>query len=185
VNRRALVAVVVFLGVAGAGVLFVGGSDLGGDFGGSDATDAPSATVSSQTTVAESASDTVRETNEQNDETPPTTTTDSEYAFTIERVENCGNTCRDVTARLTNSGGEPRENVRVATTVLADGEMLWSGNETVGTLASGQSHVSTERVEVGFSGGLQLRANDGYVTIVTEVRSENGTTRFSERRKVA
>ena len=69
--------------------------------------------------------------------------------------------------------------------VYADGDLLWSGNETVGTLDSGETHRSTKRVDVGFSGGMAIRANDGYVTIVTTVESEEETTRFSERRKVA
>ncbi|UPV76152.1 hypothetical protein M0R89_08875 [Halorussus limi] len=181
-SRRALVAVVALVGVLGAGVLFAGGTDLGGepDTGAGDAT-ATDATASTTTPVA----DTAGESGDTNGETATTSMTSSEYAFTIENIEKCGSTCRDVTARLTNSGGETRENVRVTTAMLADGEVLWSGNESVGILEPGESHVSTERVDVGFAGGMQISANDGYVTIVTVVRSESGTTRFAERRKVA
>lgn len=178
-SRRALAAVVVVLAVAGAGVAFAGGVDFG------DALDAP---ADEQTTTdaasPTTAADPATAPNDETDQTPTTTMTNSEYAFEIETIETCGNTCRDVTARLTNSGGETREDVTVTTAMLADGEVLWSGNETVGTLEPGESHVSTERVEVGFSGGLQISANDGYVTIVTVVESADGTSRFAERRKV-
>ncbi|WP_128477335.1 hypothetical protein [Halorussus pelagicus] len=188
-SRRALAAVVVVLALAGAGVVFAGGIDFGDAFNApADERTATGATTASevtsgaarQTTAADSATESTDET----DETPTTTMTNSEYAFEIESIESCGNTCRDVTARLTNSGGETREDVTVTTAMLADGEVLWSGNETVGTLEPGESHVSTERIEVGFSGGLQISANDGYVAIVAVVESADGTSRFAERRKV-
>ncbi|UPW02249.1 hypothetical protein M0R88_09190 [Halorussus gelatinilyticus] len=187
-SRRALVAVVALVGVLGAGVLFAGGTDLGGEsgIGAGDATATETATTArSATGTTAPAADDAGESGGGNDATATTSMTSSEYAFTIENIEKCGSTCRDVTARLTNSGGETRENVRVTTAMLADGEVLWSGNESVGTLTPGESHVSTERVDVGFAGGMQISANDGYVTIVTVVRSESGKTRFAERRKVA
>ncbi len=185
-SRRAVVVVVVLVGVVGAGVLFAGGADLGGDDAGagdSTATQSPTP-AQSATDTPTPATDAADESDRENDATA-TTTMSSEYAFTIESIEECGSTCRDVTARLTNSGDEPREEVRVATAMLVDGEVLWSGNESVGTLEPGESHVSTERVNVGFTGGMQISANDGYVTIVTVVHSASGETRFAERRKVA
>ena len=186
-SRRAVVVVIALVGVLGAGVLFAAGADLGGDTdaGAGDSTATPSPTTARPATdTTTPATDAGDESSDRHDATA-TTTMSSEYAFTIESIEECGSTCRDVTARLTNSGDETREEVRVATAMLADGEVLWSGNESVGTLAPGESHVSTERVNVGFTGGMQISANDGYVTIVTVVHSASGKTRFAERRKVA
>lgn len=181
-SRRTLVAVVVALAVV-AGVLFVGGPAPGGTPGGSDSTpttDAPAPTVGTATaTGTETATGTPVATG------GTTATTASGYDFAIVNVETCGNTCRDVTARLSNTGTTARESVRVTTKVFADGDLLWTGNESVGRLAPGDSHTSTKRVQVGFSGGLKIRANDGYVTIVTVVRSASGTARFEDRRKVA
>ena len=110
---------------------------------------------------------------------------DSRYDFAIERVESCGTTCRNVTARLTNEGSEPRENVRVTTVLYADGQRLWSGNETVGRLAAGETHTSTRRVRLGLGEAASIQGNDGYVTIVTLVRTDDTVVRFEDRRKVA
>lgn len=178
-NRGAVVAVVTVVALVGGGVLFVNGSTPGETP--SFATDG----ATTSTTVGPTESVTPTESDGANADETTETATSSGYDFVIQNIEKCGNTCRDVTARLTNDGPEARRNVRVTTKMYADDSLLWSGNETVGTLDSGESHVSTKRVNVGFSGGMAISANDGYVTIVTIVESSNGTTQFSERRKVA
>lgn len=181
-TRHALVAVAVALAVVAGGLWFVGGSLPGGTPGEVDATPAPDSTLTSDTAETEAGTAVESGTGDAGGTGEPT---GSDYTFSIERIERCGGTCRDVTARLSNAGRETRRNVSVVTKVLADGDLLWSGNESVGTLAPGESHTSTRRVEVGFAGGLKIRANDGYVAIVTVVRSDAGTARFEDRRKVA
>ncbi|WP_276280571.1 hypothetical protein [Halorussus caseinilyticus] len=186
-NRSVLVAVVVLLGVGG-GVLYVNGSGPGGTLDSPDGDGTTGAETATATTTDDGAEGPATETVADGgdaDRTGTATTGDSNYAFSILRVEKCGNTCRNVTARLSNTGATARENVRVTTEMYADDQLLWSGNESVGTLSVGESHTSTERVDVGFTGGLAISANDGYVTIVTVVESDGGTTRFSDRRKVA
>jgi hypothetical protein len=177
VNSRAVLAVAAVVAVVSGGVLFVGDSVPGE----STNFDSTTTTVEATDTEAQTESSDGRSNTEDTTETA----TRSGYDFVIETIEKCGNTCRDVTARLTNDGQSTRRNVSVTTKVYADGDLLWSGNETVGTLDSGGTHRSTKRVDVGFSGGMAISANDGYVTIVTIVESEEETTRFSERRKVA
>ncbi|WP_137283953.1 hypothetical protein [Halorussus salinisoli] len=183
-NRRVLVAVVVLLGLLG-GALLVNGPDPGetldAPVGDATTTETTDTEPTSSATQTESTGGDAGETTMES----TTTTSDSNYAFSILSVEKCGDTCRDVTARLTNTEATARENVDVTTKMYADDELLWSGNETVGTLAAGENHTSTKRVDVGFSGGLAINANDGYATIVTVVESDSGTERFSERRKVA
>lgn len=107
------------------------------------------------------------------------------YGFTIDRIEGCGTTCREVTATLTNTGNETRSDVRVNTKLLADGDELWEGDQTVGDMESGEAFTETRTVDVGYWGGVQIQRNDGYVTIRTTVTSEQGTVTFEERRKVA
>ena len=171
VSGRGLLAVVA-LTIAAAGVLFAGGQTpvdagpLGGDGEAATETPDPARDDGEGATGATTAS------------------ADGGYEFAIERVEPCGNFCRNVTAALTNAGGDARRNVTVTTRVYADDEVLWTGTETVGRLDAGETRVSTKRVDVGFSGGLKIRANDGWVTIVTLVESASGSTRFEERRKV-
>ncbi len=176
--------VVLGVGLVGGGVLFIGGPlpDVTADAG----ADGPAtATPAEESNPDPTQSDGTGDAGDSNAEGTPTRAESPGYAFTIETIEKCGSTCRDVTARLTNSGGETRREVRVTTKMYAGDDLLWSGNETVGTLDAGESHVSTRRVKVGFSGGLAIKSNDGYVTIVTVIDSASGTTRFSERRKVA
>ena len=182
-NRQIVVTVVVLLSVAGGGALLAWNSVSGGTPG----APAGEATTTTATDADAEAPATRTDTSDGDGGvgTSATTPSDSGYALTIETVENCGRTCRDVTARLDNTVGAAREDVRVTTEMYADGDLLWSGDETVGRLGPGESRTLTARVDVGFSGGLAISANDGYVTIVTVVRSENGTARFSERRKVA
>lgn len=191
-SRRVVGAVVVLLVAATTGgVLFVGG--LGPGESPSSPTDESPAdstgtTTADATTEETAASGGTGETGGGNNTTTGTTTETSDssaYRFTIQSIEKCGTTCRDVTARLANAGADERTNVRVTTKLYADGDLLWSGTETVGALAPGEAHTSTKRVDVGLSGGMKIQNNDGYVTIVTVVRSDSGTTRFSERRKVA
>lgn len=169
-SGRLLVALVLLLALAGAGVLVAadGSSDAIPDFESDGAT-----TTTTTTTAATS-------------ESPDSTRTDADsgYALDIRSIDRCGSTCRDVTAALVNEGSSARRNVTATTEVYADGDLLWSGNESVGTLSAGESYASTKRVQVGLSGGMKIQANDGYVTIVTVVRSDDGTTELAERRNV-
>lgn len=176
---RLLAASVLLLALASAGVLVAadgpGGAipDLESD--GATTTTAGGVDETADGTTATTASESAGETS---------TDARSGYALDIRSIETCGNTCRDVTAALTNEGSSARRNVTATTEVYADGDLLWSGNESVGTLSAGESHASMKRVQVGYAGGMKIRANDGYVTIVTVVRSDGGTTRFSDRRNV-
>ncbi len=174
---------VAAVALVGGGVLFVSGGP--GQTPGSAGDGATTATTVEETNGKTTHADGSGSSGGASDETTKVSTPSPGYKFTIENIEKCGNTCRDVTARLTNAGGEERRSVRVTTKMYAGDSLIWSGNETVGTLDAGESHVSTRRVKVGFSGGMAISANDGYVTIVTIIGSESGTTRFSERRKVA
>jgi hypothetical protein len=110
---------------------------------------------------------------------------DTNYALSLQQIENCGTTCREATGTLTNEGSETRQDVTVTTKVLADGELLWSSEESVGTLNPGESHTSTRRVNLTYEDGTKIMANDGYVTVVVVVHSKSGTVQFSERRKVS
>jgi hypothetical protein len=182
VTSSILAAVIVVL-AAGAGMLVVADLPAG------ETPDSSTGDVTATATTDSPDDSSGTSPDDDSDESTPTTATtddsDSGYDFTIENIEECGSTCRDVTAVLANTGDETRQNVRATTKVFADGDLLWTGNETVGTLDPEAAHTSTKRVNVGFAGGMKIQDNDGYVTIVTVIRSDDGTVRFSERRKVA
>ena len=178
-TERLLVVSVLLFALAGAGVLVAadGSSDAIPDL------ESDGETTTAPAEVAGAGNETTTTAVSDSSGATPADAS-SGYALDIRSIEKCGSTCRDVTAALTNEGASARRNVTATTEVYADGDLLWSGNESVGTLSAGESHASTKRVRVGYAGGMKIRANDGYVTIVTVVRSDDGTTEFSERRKV-
>jgi hypothetical protein len=113
------------------------------------------------------------------------------FAFDIERIEECGRTCRDVTASLHNNGDEPASNVTVFTRIYAgqdntaEEDQVWSGRETVGALETGGTHTVTKRVELSLQEALAVENNGGWVTIVTTVQSSERTVTFRDSRQVA
>ncbi|MFC5973188.1 hypothetical protein ACFPYI_17790 [Halomarina salina] len=117
--------------------------------------------------------------------TAPATPEAPRYDVNVTGVESCGPTCRDVTASLTNLDDEPRENVTAVIRVYADGRLLWTGRERVGTLEPGATHTTTKRVELTYVEALAVETSGGYVTIETTIRSDSGAVTYSERRRVS
>ena len=118
------------------------------------------------------------------------TSTPPPYDFDVLRTENCGNTCRDVTVRLTNNRNVSANDVVVTTRIYAgnttgDNARVWVGRREVGTLEPGGSTTATERVSLSYFEALSIRQKGGWITIVTIVESEEVTRTFEERRKVA
>lgn len=112
------------------------------------------------------------------------------FAFSIDRIEDCGATCRDVTVTLFNEQNETAENVTVYTRVYAgnstaEDDRVWQGKEDVGTLDADSSVTKTQRVSLSYADGYAVKQNDGWVTIVTTVQSDDETVTFEERRDVA
>jgi len=113
----------------------------------------------------------------------------SPFTLTVDRIENCGNTCRDVTTTLTNEQSTAAENVTVYTRIFAgngtDGDVVWQGVEAVGRLDAGESVTATERIELSYTDGLTVRQHDGWVTIQTTIQSDGETVTVTKRRQVA
>lgn len=107
------------------------------------------------------------------------------FGLGIDGIDRCGYTCRDVTASLTNNGGNPRRNVTVQTDIYAGEDRVWNGTRTVGTLGAKQTVTRTTRVDVGYVGAAKIEHNGGNVTIVTTVRWDHGSATYRDRRNVA
>ena len=111
------------------------------------------------------------------------------FTFNIVSIEECGETCRDVTIELTNQQETAAENVTVYSRIFAgqgtDGDVIWTGKEPVGRLAAGESVTATKRVSLSFSEALAVQQADGWITIQTTVQSTNETMTFTEQRDVA
>jgi len=111
------------------------------------------------------------------------------FALTIDGVEDCGTTCRDVTVSLTNQQSEDATGVTVYTRVFAgnstaESDEVWRGSEDVGALSAGETTTSTKRVELSFQEAYAVDQADGWVTIQTTIETDDGAVTFTERRNV-
>lgn len=189
-NLKAVAAVVAIVAVVAVGgaAAFVAGVGPLGDIGGGDSGEVTSTPESTGTVYDASggsdgdggtaAGDGAGESNS----APP-------YAFAVESIEECGDTCRDVTVRLDNDRDETATGVSVFTQIYAGnstdaGDRVWEGTRDVGTMEAGASTTETSRVELSYSEGYQVQQNDGWITIVTTVESDDVTITFKERRQV-
>lgn len=115
---------------------------------------------------------------------------DPPYEVDVLGTERCGNTCRDVTVRLTNHRNATANDVVVTTRIYSgnttDGDArVWEGRREVGTLEAGASTTATARVSLSYFEALSVERKGGWVTVVTTVESDSVTRTFRERRRVA
>lgn len=176
VAAAALVAVVV-----AAGAVVVGVVPFGGDVGGVD--DAPGTTATRTQTPVDTG--TVYDSSESG----ATSGSSAPFSLRIRSVEECGDTCRDVTAELSNDRDVDATGVAVYTRVYAgnstDGDdEVWEGTERVGRLDADESVAVTRRVEVSYADAIEIRNGDGWVTILTTVDADDATVTFTRRRDV-
>lgn len=113
------------------------------------------------------------------------------FSFAIDEIEECGQTCRDVTATLENDQNESASDVTVYTRIYAGADstdtddFVWEGSEAVGNMEAGSDHTSTERVELSLQDARKIDQEDGWITVVTTVQSDDTTITFQENRQVA
>lgn len=159
-------------------VLVVAGLTLGGGGAASDGNDVgsfPTETPTGTASADGSGTNTV---------TPEPTPA---FAFAIDRIEECGRPCRDVTSTLTNDGADATD-VTVYTRIYvgngSDGNVIWEGKERVGNLGAGESYTATERVELSLADAIAVESAGGWITVQTTVQSDETTVTFTQRRQV-
>ncbi|EMA28964.1 hypothetical protein [Haloarcula japonica] len=111
------------------------------------------------------------------------------FAFSVDSIEECGRTCRDVNSTLTNQQNSPAADVTVYTRIYAgnstDGDVVWEGSEDVGSLESEGSYTTTRRVDLSFGDAYAIEQADGWITIRTTVEAADRTVTLSDQREVA
>lgn len=116
-----------------------------------------------------------------------TADTGPSFAFEVDRVESCGETCRDVTTTLTSEGA-PATDVTVSTRIYVgngtDGDVAWEGSEPVGDLGTDESYTGTERVELSITDAYAIQQAGGWITVRTTIQSDERTVTTTERRNV-
>ncbi|EJN60972.1 hypothetical protein [Halogranum rubrum] len=110
---------------------------------------------------------------------------ETEFAFAVRNIENCGQTCRDVTVELTNTMDSPATDVEVNTRITTDGDEIWSASESFDEVDDGASKTETKRVKLGYFDAAKVKQNGGTIRIKTTVAWDGGEQTFSETRKVA
>lgn len=110
---------------------------------------------------------------------------DVPFAFTVDHVEDCGTTCRDVTGTIVNTDDETATDVSVEVQAFVENDRIWQGTERIGTLEPGEDRTVEKRVTISYRDGIKILNNDGYVTVRTTVTSSEGSWTFSERWKLA
>lgn len=114
--------------------------------------------------------------------------TSQPFTLSIDDVEECGETCRDVTMTLRNQQSTTATDVTVYTRIFAgngtDGDVVWSGEESLGTLEASESVTATKRVELSLTDAYAVKQADGWITIQTTIQSETETMTVTERRDV-
>lgn len=98
-------------------------------------------------------------------------------------IEDCGWTCREIPATLTNTGDETAHNVNVDIRFYCDGDQIdVNGKEylslDLGTMDPGESETRTKEIDVGFGGGLCIQNNGA--RIVFTVTSDEKTMTLEE-----
>lgn len=156
-DKAVVAAVAVVLLLVGAGAVLLGGD-------GSTPTNQSSSDGAGNISVTESGN--------------------ASFNFQVTRIESCGQTCRDVTAVLRNTGEEGAENVVVEVTIYTDGDRIWTNSFDVGLLGAAESVRSTQRVELSYGEALKVQGNDGWITIETVIHSSEGMEVIRERQKV-
>lgn len=190
-NLKAVAAVLVVVAVVAVGgaAAFVAGIGPLGDIGGGDSGEVTSTPASTGTVYDGSGGSggdgdagTGTAAGAEENSVPP-------YTFAVESIEECGDTCRDVTVQLDNNRDETAAGVSVFTQIYAGNstdasDRVWEGTRDVGTMEAGTSTTETSRVELSYSEGYQVQQNDGWITIVTTVESDDVTITFRNRRQV-
>ncbi|QZY00138.1 hypothetical protein [Halobaculum rubrum] len=190
----AVVGIVVLAVAVGGAAAFLAGIGPFGDTGGgsSDAvTETPASTGTVYGDTGGSSGDSDGGSDGETTTSDGTTSVESvpPYTFVVESIEECGQTCRDVTVQLDNNRNETATGVSVYTRIFAgnstdSGDMVWEGTRDVGSLAPGASTTETSRVELSYAEGYQIQQADGWITILTTVESDDVTITFKERRQV-
>lgn len=175
-NRNYLIGgiLIVLVIAVGLGVAFYSGIGPapGGGESGEDLSEFPTETVSDQESSDLTEVDTIP------------------FSFAIDEVADCGLTCRDVTATVTNNQDEEATGVTVYSRIFVGknntetDDLVWEGKEDVGSLSADGAHTSTTRVELSLQEAQKINNNDGWITIQTTVASDQTTMTFQNSEQV-
>jgi len=112
------------------------------------------------------------------------------YSFSVDNIDDCSQTCRDVTVTLTNNLESTGSNITVHTEIFAgvnntdSDDKVWEGTREIDQLEAEESYTATQRVEVSFWDAMLIQQRDGWITIHTTLATDHRTMTFVEYRQV-
>lgn len=109
--------------------------------------------------------------------------------YRIVEITTINQTARNVTVRLTNDGNETATGVAAETVIYAgnttaDDQQIWTGSREVGSVAAGGSVQFSQTVALSLNEALQVEGADGWITVVTTIRTDEGSVTVTQRRNV-
>lgn len=106
------------------------------------------------------------------------------FSFHIKQIEDCGQTCREVTASITNNQEATAEGVVVRSVIYTGGDKIWEGQNTLGDIATDEQVTDTKTVKLGYMAAYKVKQNDGEILVKTYVTTGGVTYVYSENRDV-
>lgn len=106
------------------------------------------------------------------------------FAFVIDNISECGDTCRIVNASIINQQNEPATGVTVRSEIYTGGDKIWEGSSDVGTIEAGEEYTDTKRVELSLAEAYKVEQNDGEILIKTFVETDETVYVFNDERNV-
>jgi hypothetical protein len=117
------------------------------------------------------------------------TATAAPFDVSVQRVTQCGRTCRDMTISLANEQPTAAEDVTVYTRMVAgtgtDGPVLFENRHLVGMLGAGAATTVPEHLDLSLSDVATIGTADGRVTVQLTIQSTDETMTVTDRRVVA
>lgn len=193
-RRSSVVGAVILLAVLGGALFALGGGGSSGDAADGGTTDVARTTVPETPTTIQTTLPATPQPTETDQPTPsptatpPPTTAGQPFNFSIDQVEECGRTCRRVTATVTNRQAVRASNVSLDFQAFAgngtDGRRVWNATESAGTLDPDESRTVTRQIDLSLEDVYAISEEDGWITVETTIRSENASMTTTERRNV-
>ena len=174
----------LIIGLIAVGLVFLLG---GGVFSPDTPTDSSDESPQSSTTEKPSESSDAG-TPSTTEEPAPTQSDVPEPEFGIDvvrnSVEECGFTCRDVsaTATISNTGEADAEDVQVELLLFVPAgdtnRTIWEGSESVGLLPAGDSHSTTRDIRISGTDSLSVYENDCTYHYQFVIETTDGTNTY-------
>jgi hypothetical protein len=95
------------------------------------------------------------------------------FQFVYENMSLCGVPCGEATGTVRTVGNTTAANVTVEVRLRAGDAILWTDDETIGTLGANEPYLTTQRLHPGPRQMSTIARHDRRVAIVIEVRSDD------------